>query len=150
MSKAFPKIIGKNFDVRFSRLFFIAFSGVSQFSAMGVTVTATVQWEFKGTTKNVLQKGIKSRVEKFLQKIDQKSKPIFFSIFFSRLWAFLGEGSKKKNDKNIEKINPGGSDSDSEKAKGSRNGVQIGVGCRFAGLQGAGVSARISWHSTRR
>jgi hypothetical protein len=44
---------------------FIVFSGAPQ------------RWEFKGTTKNVLQK---NRVEKFLQKNRQKSKTDFFSI----------------------------------------------------------------------
>jgi hypothetical protein len=52
MSEAFRKKIDKSFDVSPPRLLvcFIAFSGVSQ------------QWEFKNTTKNVLQK---SRVEEF-------------------------------------------------------------------------------------
>jgi hypothetical protein len=65
----------------FPRLFFIAFSGVFQ------------RWEFKNTTKNVLQN---NRVEIVLQKFDQKSKTDFFSNwFFSRFWAFLDEGGLK-------------------------------------------------------
>jgi hypothetical protein len=49
------------------------FSGVSQ------------RWEFKNTTKNVLQK---NRIEKFLQKNRQNRSKTDF-------WAFLGEGSSK-------------------------------------------------------
>jgi hypothetical protein len=68
---------------------FIAFSGVSQ------------RWEFKNTTKN---RFAKNRVEKFLQKIDKKSKTNFFSNFFYHVfWAFLGEGSSKTRLKNREK-----------------------------------------------
>jgi hypothetical protein len=66
---------------------FIAFSGVFQ------------RWELKNTTK----KRKKNRVEKFLQKIDQKSKTDFSRLFLSRFWAFLGEGSSKTRKKNIEK-----------------------------------------------
>jgi hypothetical protein len=57
------------------------FSGVSQ------------RWNFKSTTKNVLQK---DRVEKVYKKNDKKSETVFFSVLFlSRLWLFLGEGSLK-------------------------------------------------------
>jgi hypothetical protein len=62
MSKASSKNFGKNFDVSFSSTFFgfIAFSDVFQ------------RWEFKNTTKNVLQK---NRVEKILhQKFGQNPK----------------------------------------------------------------------------
>jgi hypothetical protein len=38
----------------------------------------------------------KNRVEKFLQKNRQKIQNRFFlDFFFSRFWAFLGEGSSK-------------------------------------------------------
>jgi hypothetical protein len=76
----------------FLRLYFgfIAFSGVSQ------------RWEFKNTTKNVLQK---NRVEKFLQKKSTKKSKTDFILGFvlSRFWAFLGEGSAKTQYKNIPK-----------------------------------------------
>jgi hypothetical protein len=45
----------------------------------------------------------KNRVEKFYKKIDKKSKTDFFSIFLSRFWAFLGEGSSKTRLKNLTK-----------------------------------------------
>jgi hypothetical protein len=51
------------------------------------------RWEFKNTTRNVLQK---NRVEKLLQKIRTKIQNRFFLDFFlSRFWAFLGEESSK-------------------------------------------------------
>jgi hypothetical protein len=46
----------------------------------------------------------KYRDEKFLQKIDPKSQTDFFVDFFNHVfWAFLGEGSSKTPQKNIEK-----------------------------------------------
>jgi hypothetical protein len=84
MSKTFPKQIDKNFDVSFSSIFFV----LSRFR-----VRVSQRWEFKNTTKNVLQK---NRVEKFLQNIRPKIQNRFFSQFFlSRFWAFLGDGSSK-------------------------------------------------------
>jgi hypothetical protein len=81
MSKTFPKKSTNISMSVFSRLFFIAFSGVSQ------------RWEFKSTTKNVLQK---KSCRKVCTKIDQESKTDVFSNFIlSRFWAFLGEGSSK-------------------------------------------------------
>jgi hypothetical protein len=59
---------------------FYRVSGVSQ------------RWEFKNTTKNVVQK-IASK--SFYQKIDKKSKPNFCRFVLLRFWAFLGEGSSK-------------------------------------------------------
>jgi hypothetical protein len=92
------KYFDKNFDVSSSSAFlffcFIAFSGVFQ------------RWEFKSTTKNVLQK--KSCRKVFNTKFDQKPKiqnRLFSNFFLSRSWAFLDEGSKKTRQKNIEKIN---------------------------------------------
>jgi hypothetical protein len=91
-SKAFPKKIGKNFDVRFSSTFFcfIAFSGVSQ------------RWEFKNTQKTFYKK---HRVEKFTKSSTKNPKPIFSRFVLSRFLAFLGEGSSKTRKKISEKIN---------------------------------------------
>jgi hypothetical protein len=74
MSKTFPKKIDENFDDSFSSFFvcFIAVSGVSQ------------QWDFKNTTKNVLQK---NRVEKLLRKNRPKNQNRLFLVF---VITFLG------------------------------------------------------------
>jgi hypothetical protein len=74
---------------------FITFSG------------ASLRWEFKNTTKNVLQKKC---VKKFLQTNRQQNlEPIFLDFCLSRFRAFLGEGNSK-HEKQISKkslINPG-------------------------------------------
>jgi hypothetical protein len=84
----------RNFDASFSLLdffcfnnnTFIAFSGVSQ------------RWEFKSTTKNVLQK---NRVEKFLQKNRSKIQNRFVSrfYFYHVLGRFLVRGVQKHDKK---------------------------------------------------
>jgi hypothetical protein len=83
MSKEFSNKSTKNSMAVFPRLFcFIAVSGVSP------------RWEFKNTTKNVLQN--KSCREVFTKSSTKNPKPIFFPlILLSRFWAFLGEESSK-------------------------------------------------------
>jgi hypothetical protein len=97
MSKTFPKISTKNFDDSFSSTFFcfIAFSGVSQ------------RWEFKITTKNVLQnKSCRKILQKIRPKI-QNAKPTFSRKgFITFLGRFSMRGVQKHDKKNIEKINP--------------------------------------------
>jgi hypothetical protein len=56
--------------------------------------------EFKGTTKNVLQK---NRAEKFLQKDRQKSKTDFLSIFVYHVFGRLSVRRVQKQQKNTEK-----------------------------------------------
>jgi hypothetical protein len=74
----------------FSRFFgFIAFSGVSQ------------RWELKNTTIFFYKK---NRVEKFLQKIDQKPKTDLFAFFYHVFGRFSVRGVKKHG-KKIDKIN---------------------------------------------
>jgi hypothetical protein len=75
-----------------SSIFFglIAFSGVSQ------------QWEFKNTTKNVLQK---SRRKVFTKKSTKHPNPIPPRFSLSRFWAFLGKGSSKIPFKKMPKTN---------------------------------------------
>jgi hypothetical protein len=73
----------KKIDVSFSSTFFV----LSRFRVF-----------FSDGSSKTLQKTFykRNRVEKFLQKFDQKSKTDFFSNFFlSRFWAFLDEGSSK-------------------------------------------------------
>jgi hypothetical protein len=89
MSKTFPQ---ENFspkkDVSFSSSLFLAFSGASQ----------RWRWEFKNTTKNILQK---KSCRKVLQKKTTKiPKPFFSTCFYCVFGAFLGgpargEGSSK-------------------------------------------------------
>jgi hypothetical protein len=97
MSKTFSEKIVKISMSVFPRLIFcfIAFSGVSQ------------RWEFKNTTKCVLQKGSCRKV--FTKKSTKKNKTDLFSIFFITFWAFLREGSSKTRQNNLEKklISPG-------------------------------------------
>jgi hypothetical protein len=64
---------------------FIAVSGVSQ------------RWEFKNTTKNVLQKIVS---KSFYKKIDKKSKTDFFSNFFYHVFGrFSARGVQKHHKK---------------------------------------------------
>jgi hypothetical protein len=93
MSKTFPKKIDKNFDVSFSSNFcFIAFSGVSQ------------RWEFKNTTKNVLQK--KSCRKVFTKNSTKNPQPTFSRIVFYHVFGrFSMRGVQKHDKKNIKKIN---------------------------------------------
>jgi hypothetical protein len=83
MSKTFSKEIGKSFDVSFSSTFLV----LSRFRVfLSDGSSKTLQKTFCKT----------NRVEKFVQKIDQKSKNrIFLEFVLSRFWAFLGEGSLK-------------------------------------------------------
>jgi hypothetical protein len=64
---------------------FIAFSGVSQ------------RWEFKSTTKNVLQKVVS---KSFDQKIEKKKQTDLFLLIYHVFGRFFGEESKKTR-KNI-------------------------------------------------
>jgi hypothetical protein len=82
MSKTFSKTSDKNFDVSFSSIFFPFYRVSGCFSAMGVQ-------------KYYTKRSAKNRVEKSSQKIDNISVIVFSSIFLSRFWAFLGEGSSK-------------------------------------------------------
>jgi hypothetical protein len=78
MSTAAPKTNRQKFDVNFSLTFcFIAFSGVSQ------------RWEFKNTTKNVLQK--KSCRKVFTKNSKKNPKPIFSRFCFITFLGVLGE-----------------------------------------------------------
>jgi hypothetical protein len=87
--KRFPEKSTKFLMSVFPRFFvFVAFLGVSR------------RWEFKSTTKNVLQKG---RVEKFLQTFDQKSKTDLFSIFLSRFWRLSVRGVQKLDQNKYQK-----------------------------------------------
>jgi hypothetical protein len=70
---------------------FIAFSGGFQ------------RWEFKNTTKNVLQK--KSCRKVFYQKIDQKSKTDFFSNLFNHVFGRFSMRGVQKHDKKISEKN---------------------------------------------
>jgi hypothetical protein len=78
----FSQNFDKNFRCQFFLDFFcfIAFSGVSQ------------RWEFKNTTKNVLQK---NRRKVFTKNLTKNPKPTFSRNFLSRFWAFLDKGSSK-------------------------------------------------------
>jgi hypothetical protein len=71
-----------NFDVSFSSTF-LFYRVFGCFSAMGV------QKHYKKRfTKKIVSKS-------FYKRFDKKSQTDFFSIFLSRFWAFLGEGSSK-------------------------------------------------------
>jgi hypothetical protein len=61
------------------------------------------RWEFKNTTKNVLQK--KSCRKVFTKNSTKNPKPTFSRIVLSRFRAFLDEGRSKTRQKNIEEIN---------------------------------------------
>jgi hypothetical protein len=78
-TKPFPKKLDKNFDVSFSSIFCccIVVSGGSQ------------RWEFKSTTRNLLQK--KSRRRVFAEHSTKNPKPIFPDFILSRFLAFLGD-----------------------------------------------------------
>jgi hypothetical protein len=62
------------------------------------------RWDFKNTTKNILQGSHKTVVSKgFYNKNRQKPKTDCLSALLSRFWAFLGEGSSKTPQKNVKK-----------------------------------------------
>jgi hypothetical protein len=94
MSKTFSEKIlrkpKKNSISVFPQLFcFIALLGVSW------------RWEFKSTTKNVLQK---NRVEKFFKKIDPKNpKPTFSRFVFITFFGHFSVRGVQKHDKKISK-----------------------------------------------
>jgi hypothetical protein len=95
--KLFPKFQKVHFDVSFSSTFFcfIAFSGVSQ------------RWEFKNTTKNVLQK--KSCRKVFPKNSTKNPKPTFSRIFFYHVFGRFSMRGVQKHDKKISenKSHPG-------------------------------------------
>jgi hypothetical protein len=96
MSKTFPKISTKiSMSVFLDFFCFIAFSGVFR------------RWEFKNTTKNVLQKQIasKSFYKKFGQKSKTKTKTDFFSIFLYHVFGRFSVRGVQNTTKNIEKTN---------------------------------------------
>jgi hypothetical protein len=83
--------IDKNFDVSFSSTYFVTF-----FAFSGVTE----RWEFKNTTKNVLQKKSCQNILK-RQKIQNR----FFSIlFYHVLGRFSVRGVQKHDEKSPQKI----------------------------------------------
>jgi hypothetical protein len=87
--ETFFKQIDKNVDASFSStICFIAFLGVSQ------------RWEFKSTTKNILQN--KSCRKVFTKKSTKNPKPIFSRFFFI---TFLGRFSVRGVRKNTIKKN---------------------------------------------
>jgi hypothetical protein len=83
MSKTFLNISTKKNRCQFFLDFFLFYrvSGVSQ------------RWEFKNTTKNVLQN--KSCRKVFTKNSTKNPKPTFSRFFLSRFWAFLDEGRPK-------------------------------------------------------
>jgi hypothetical protein len=52
-----------------------------------------------GVQKHYKKRLQKNRVEKFFKKIQNR---LFLDLFLSRFWAFLGEGSSKTRQKNLE------------------------------------------------
>jgi hypothetical protein len=75
--------IDKNFDVSFSSTFFV----LLRFQVLLSDGSPKTQ-------QKTFYK--KNRVEILLQKNRQKiQNPFFLDFFFSRFWAFLGEGSSK-------------------------------------------------------
>jgi hypothetical protein len=83
----FSQNFDKNFDVSFSSTFFcfIAFSGVFQ------------RWEFKDTTKNVLQK--KSCRKVFTKNSTKIPKPTFSRISFYHVFGRFSARGVQKRDK---------------------------------------------------
>jgi hypothetical protein len=69
---------------------FLAFSGVSQ------------RWEFKNTTKNVLQKIVSKSSYK---KIDKNAKTDFFLVFVSHVFGRFSVRGVQKHQKKFEKTN---------------------------------------------